>query len=59
MKNKNKTESKNASEQLIISEQNKQDQMSKPPIDKKKLAALEKERLKTEKKLQEKMKKGK
>lgn len=58
MKNKNKTD-KNASEQLIISEQNKQDQMAKPPLDKKKLAALEKERLKAEKKLQEKMKKGK
>lgn len=58
MKNKNKTDTKNASEQLIISEQNKQDQMAKPPLDKKKLAALEKERLKAEKKLQEKMKKG-
>lgn len=59
MKNKNKTDSKNASEQLIISEQNRNDQLAKPPVDKKKLAALEKERLKAEKKLQEKMKKGK
>lgn len=58
MKNKNKTDTKNASEQLIISEKNKMDQMAKPPLDKKKLAALEKERLKQEKKLQEKMKKG-
>lgn len=58
MKNKNKTDTKNASEQLIISEQNKQDQMAKPPLDKKKLTALEKERLKAEKKMQEKMKKG-
>lgn len=59
MKNKNKTDSKIASEQLIISENNNKDQMAKPPLDKKKQAALEKERLKAEKKLQEKVKKGK
>lgn len=59
MKNKNKSDSKNASEQLIISEQSKQDLIGKPPLDKKKLAALEKERIKAEKKLQEKLKKGK
>lgn len=59
MKNKNKTDTKIASEQLIISENNNKDQMSKPPLDKKKQAALEKERLKAEKKLQEKLKKGK
>lgn len=58
MKNKNQTDTKVASEQLIISEQNKQDQKLKPPLDKKKLFAIEKERLKAEKKLQEKLKKG-
>lgn len=57
-KSKNKGDSKTASEQLIISEQSKTNTMEKPPVDKKKLAALEKERLKQEKKLQEKMKKG-
>lgn len=50
-------DSKSASEQLIISEQSKPDQ--KPAIDPKKLAALEKERLKAEKNLKEKLKKGK
>uniref|UniRef100_V5GP13 Actin-binding LIM protein 1 n=2 Tax=Anoplophora glabripennis TaxID=217634 RepID=V5GP13_ANOGL len=58
-KSKNKVDSKTASEQLIITEQSKSNTMEKPPVDKKKLAALEKERLKQEKKLQEKMKKGK
>ncbi|XP_044271565.1 actin-binding LIM protein 3 isoform X2 [Tribolium madens] len=47
MKSKNKNDGKIGSEQLILAE--------KPPLDKKKLAALEKERLKAEKKL----KKGK
>lgn len=58
MKNKNKTNLEAASEQLIISEKNTQDQSAKPPLDKKKLAALEKERIKAEKKLQDKLKKG-
>lgn len=57
-KSKNKVDGKAATEQLIISEQSKSSTMEKPPVDKKKLAALEKERLKQEKKLQEKMKKG-
>lgn len=56
-KSKNKLDNKTNSEQFIITEQSKQDQ--KPPVDAKKLAALEKERLKAEKKLQEKLKKGK
>lgn len=59
MKNKNKTYTTIGSEQLIISENNNKDQMAKPPLDKKKLAAVEKERLKAEKKLQDKLKKGK
>nr|CAH7727599.1 unnamed protein product [Callosobruchus chinensis] len=62
MKNKSKSvvDNKGASEQLIISEQAGRDMMKeKPPLDKKKLAALEKERKKAEKKLQEKLRKGK
>lgn len=43
MKSKNKT----TSEQLILAEKNG----DKPPLDKKKLVALEKERIKSEKKL--------
>nr|CAH7727606.1 unnamed protein product [Callosobruchus chinensis] len=61
MKNKSKSvvDNKGASEQLIISEQAGRDMMKeKPPLDKKKLAALEKERKKAEKKLQEKLRKG-
>nr|CAI5857327.1 unnamed protein product [Callosobruchus analis] len=61
MRNKSKSivDNKGASEQLIISEQVGGDMMKeKPPLDKKKLAALEKERKKAEKKLQEKLKKA-
>ncbi|XP_060529917.1 actin-binding LIM protein 1 isoform X4 [Cylas formicarius] len=60
MKNKNKSNSdaKLASGQLIITERLKQTD-TKPPLDKKKLEKLEKERAKAEKKFQEKLKKGK
>lgn len=49
MKNKNQTDGKSASDQLILSE--KSGHEKPPPIDKKKLATLEKERIKAEKKL--------
>lgn len=50
-------DNKTSSEQLIFSEQSRPDQ--KPTIDPKKLAVLEKERLKAEKNLKEKAKNGK
>jgi actin-binding LIM protein len=52
MKNKNKSDGKSASDQLILSEKSGQEKL---PVDKKKIATLEKERIKAEKKL----KKGK
>jgi hypothetical protein len=48
MKNKNKNDGKSASDQLILSEKSGQEKL---PVDKKKIATLEKERIKAEKKL--------
>ncbi|CAH2005082.1 unnamed protein product, partial [Acanthoscelides obtectus] len=56
---KNKSKSVVASEQLIISEKAGRDMMKeKPPLDKKRLEKMEKERKKAEKKVQDKLKKG-
>jgi hypothetical protein len=48
MKNKNNSDGKSASDQLILSEKSGQEKL---PVDKKKIATLEKERIKAEKKL--------
>jgi hypothetical protein len=48
IKKKNKNDGKSASDQLILSEKSGQEKL---PVDKKKIATLEKERIKAEKKL--------